>query len=150
MKTLLNGRNNRLSAFLIASSAALLVYTSFFQRNFFSKRYLVFTILIFAAAFFGAAALNHLVIERFFSRSQRSERRLCLWSALILALLLLMNFKPVPLYFLEKKQTITVQPAVEQGNETAPVELVSVRNPLGYIPFEQLGLAGERDNRTGT
>ena len=136
-------------ALLIALSTALLVYISFFQRNFISKRYIVFTFLIFVVVFFGAAALNRLFIVRFRRRSRRSECHLCLWSSLVLALLLFVNFEPIPFYLLEKKQAIIIQSEVEQSAESGLVEVVSVRNSLGYIPLEQLCSTAECNYHAG-
>lgn len=129
-------------SFLLAFSGALLIYIVFLQRNFFSKRYLLFTLLAFIALFLISLVVNAFVKERFINKISKADFRLCLWSAFLFSLVLLINFNPTPLYLLEKDRTLSIQPAGKQTGEQSPIGLQYVRNKLDYIPYSVLQILG--------
>lgn len=142
LQWLASGRQNRIMATVAAVCATALVYISCFQRNFFSKTYLAFTVLVFAGAWLMAAALNRLILEKFRAQKSRQGLRLCFWTALALALLLLLNFEALPLYLLEPDGTVTIRLAGESAPTGEPAKLTYLRNRLGFIPYEELNRSG--------
>ncbi len=143
IKTLANQRQNLIFAALAALAASLLLFIAKFQRNFFSKTYLAVTILVFCAAFVFFAALNHYLIAGFMRKSTPADRRLLIVSSILLSLLLLLNFNPVPFYLLEGAGTITIRPAAGNPAGSAPIGLLYARNQLGNIPYADLDITGE-------
>ncbi|NPV41402.1 MAG: hypothetical protein HPY72_08695 [Anaerolineae bacterium] len=143
LKILVSERRNTIFAALAAFAASLLLYIAKFQRNFFSKTYLAVTILVFLAAFVLFAVINHSLIAGFMRRSSPANRRLLILSSILLSLLLLLNFNPVPLYLLDGAGTLTVEPLAESAAASAPVALLYARNQLGNIPYADLQISGE-------
>lgn len=130
-------------AALAAFAASLLLYIAKFQRNFFSKTYLAVTILVFCAAFVFFAAINHFLIAGFMRNSSTADRRLLIMSSILLSLLLLLNFNPVPFYLLDGVGTLTIEPLAEGAAASVPVGLLYVRNQLGNISYADLQISGE-------
>jgi hypothetical protein len=137
IQMLTKGRGNKITTFLTASSAAVLTYTAFFQRNFLSKTYLLYCALVFACIFLLTAGLNRWVIVKFIQLKRKVDLRLCLCSAIILSLLLLLNFSPVPFYAFEKDGKLEIR-----VDATEAVSLTYVRNKLGFIPYAEFDITG--------
>lgn len=138
----LKNQQHKALSFSIASAGGLLIYISFFQRNFLSKTYLLYTLLIFIALFFISVKLNRFIKEKQVSKFHTSSFWICLCSAFLLSLLLALNFSPVPLYMLMKDKAFQVQLTGDGSPEQPPIGLLYIRNQLGYIPFSELQVFG--------
>lgn len=136
------GRNNGLLALFIAINASILIYITNYQRNYVSKRYVLFTLLFFVTLTFVAGWLNRSVLGKFFQRTTRQQHRLCFSLAVVLSLILLSNFKILPFYLLEENTTVTLELVPSEARAGEPARVTYVRNTLGFIPFTELNLSG--------
>ena len=138
----LKNQKHKALSFFVAFAGALLIYISFFQRNFFSKTYLLYTLLVFIGLFFISLKLNQFIREKLIGRFPASDFRLCLFSAFLLSLLLALNFSPIPLYILVKDKTLQIEVPVSASPNQDTIGLLYIRNQLGYIPYSELQIPG--------
>lgn len=130
-------------SFVLAFSGTLLIYISFFQRNFISKTHLLCTLIAFVFIFLVSLKTNAFIKEKFINKVSASNFRLCFWSALLLSLLLLLNFNPLPFYPLEKDGSLQIEYTGPQSAGQPPVSLLYVRNQLGNVPYADLQISGD-------
>lgn len=125
-------------SFTAAAASGLLVYITFFQRNFFSKTYLAVSLLVCTVSFLLSLALNRFIQKKLIDRFPAFDTRLCVGCAVLLSLVLALNFSPIPFYRLLPDKEVQIE---IPGGEA--VKLVYMRNPLGYIPYSELQISGE-------
>ncbi|HUV15464.1 MAG TPA: hypothetical protein VMW28_02745 [Pelolinea sp.] len=122
----------------VGISAALLVFLSFFQRNFFSKTYLLASILIFGATCYFSYRLNILIGEKI-RRLDKKSLSIAVLFSIILTLLLQANFSLIPFYAILPKSKIEITAFTgDHAEDDEKIVFLYLENALGYIPVSDL------------
>ena len=129
-------------ALILGLLSAILLYTSFFQRNFFSKTYLAITLGIFLCATLGIFLANQHLLGPFLKSFKQNNRRWMVLAAFVLASLLTANASLQPLYTLLPEHSIRIHIPAQDNQDIQSINLESVENALGYIPYTSLELEG--------
>ena len=127
-------------ALLLGAALAYLVYTSTFQRNYFSKTYLVVTLFIFIAGSLVCYAANQRWIVPLFNSLKPAAVRGLALAALLISALLLLNFDSQPLYALLPSHSLRVLVPAQPGAEA--VNFDYLENSLGHIAYANLNPQG--------
>ena len=122
--------------------SAALVYSSFFQRNFFSKTYLVITLGILLCTTVGSFYANRLLLIPFLKSYDRRIIHWIILGAFALSCLLATNLNLKPLYAISPSHTIRVQISPDENPSGQDIYLESLKNALGYIPYNSFKLSG--------
>ena len=133
-----------LLAFITGVSTALFIYLAFLQRHFFSYRYLASAILIAIAVTIISAFLNRHLLSPAFRKFPQPIKIFAVGAAFFLSIILLINIKIEPVYFLlpdEKLEisfTIEPLPPDEEG-----VRLLWIETGQGYVPYTYIQYDGQ-------
>ena len=138
----LKNQKHKALSFFVAFAGALLIYISFFQRNFFSKTYLAITAATFFLGLIVFNYINKLLVIPFISSKKSNVQGLYL-AALMISAMLLINFRPQALLLLMPSNEFRISISAGDMPENEPIYLESVENSLGYIPYSQLSLKGD-------
>ncbi len=137
-----NNKKRRITtSLMLGGLSAYLLYTSVFQRNYFSKTYLAVTLFIFGAGALASYAANHFCLEPFLTSLSRKTARWLVAAAVLISALLLLNFDPQPLYALLPSHSLRVLVPAQAGAQAAGFEYLE--NSLGTIPYANLTPQGD-------
>ena len=127
-------------ALILGALLAYLVYTSAFQRNYFSKTYLAVTLFVFIAGSLACYAANQRWLSPLFGSLKPTAAHGLTIAALLISALLLLNFNPQPLYALLPSHSVQV--LVPAQTDAPAVNFESLENSLGYIAYANLNPQG--------
>ena len=137
----LNIKSRRIiPALILGALLAYLVYTTAFQRNYFSKTYFVVTVFIFITGTLACYAANQRWLSPLFGSLKPIAARGLTIAALLISALLLLNFDPQPLYALLPTHSVQVLVPAQSGAEA--VKFDYLENSLGYIAYANLNPQG--------
>lgn len=136
-----------LRLFLVSSTfgvlATLLLVVTLLQRNFFSKTYAALTLVVFVGASLAFHCANRALLRPFLAGFSRAAQRWMLAAAILLSLMLLLNFPIQPLRLLLPQSQVQVHLPAQPDPAGQPIRLDYLRNDLGYIHPSRLSLSGD-------
>jgi hypothetical protein len=121
---------------------SLLIYLSYFQRNFFSWSFLAYSLIAFLTTIltifllFPAAQVPYL-------DSSQSAKRFVILSSVILSLLLLFNFPLQPFHSISPLIRLTINGIEVSDSGIGSIEFLYLHDALGYIPYKDLVISGD-------
>ena len=127
-------------ALILGALLAYLVFTTAFQRNYFSKTYFAVTVFIFITGTLACYAANQRWLSPLFGSLKPTAARSLTIAALLISALLLLNFDPQPLYTLLPSRSVQV--LVPAQTDAPAVNFESLENSLGYIAYANLNPQG--------
>lgn len=143
MRFIFTSWKDTIFAVLIGVSTAVIVYLSYYQQHFFSKRYLFYSIIIgFSAAVFVGWA-NKRKISAYYLKLSKKLRIFSIVMSIVFALMILVNIQVPPVYSLIPKTDLQINIPIDTAHKGGQdVRLLWVKNLQGFVHFSQLQVEG--------
>lgn len=128
---------------IISISATVLIYISYFQRNFISKTYAVYSLIFFLSIFILSLFFIAFLKKQMIANINKQFIISSLSASVGIGLMLLLNLSPVPFYLFVPDGIVEVHfQAQDQINSQSSVTFLYLRNTLGFIPQSEFELTG--------
>ncbi len=132
------------TAALVGVSTALFVFLAFLQRHFFSYRYLAYTLAIAVFATFITGWMTQKFLKPRIALFPKSTKSFCFFIVTLLSVILLINIKVEPLYYILPDTTLEVSFSIAPLSENEEgVRLLWIESGQGYVPYTYLTYEGE-------
>jgi hypothetical protein len=125
-------------------SLAYVIYTGFFQRHFFSWRYLLLCILFFVIFTLITGWINTNFLFKNIAQLNKSRKVFLLIFSCLLAIILLVNSPIQPVYYLLPDSEMEISFTIGDDAQAAKgVQLKSINTGQGYVHHSNMTISGE-------
>ncbi len=130
--------------------SAVLIFIQFFQRNFFSMRYLAFSLSVFAVITLIVFAFFPFAVQRLRSLGNLLVALIVIFSLAFTALILVLYPEFQPFYYWLPEKELEIRFSTRESDaEYGPVRLLGIQNPWGYIHHSQFDIEGQWEHQPG-
>ena len=129
---------------LIGFALGYIVYTSFFQRHFFSWRYLTFTLFLSILFSFLARWLNSNILFARISQLDKHRRVFLIGFSILLAILFLINTPIQPVYYLLPDSDLQISFKIDAATAASKgVRLMWINTGQGFVHRSNMNITGD-------
>jgi formylglycine-generating enzyme required for sulfatase activity len=130
--------------------SAVLIFIQFFQRNFFSLRYLFFTLAVFSVVTLIVFAFTPFAIQRVRALGKLLAALIVFFSLTFTALILTLHHEFQPFYYWLPEKDLEITFSTREADaEYGPVRLLGIQNLWGYIHYSNLEIEGQWEHQPG-